>query len=63
MGITVSRWRPFFSVASVTALINSMVAGALLGIALDAFSRRSIALIGRHRDCPHRPRRPLPARL
>jgi len=45
MGITVSRWRPFFSVASVIALINSMVAGALLGIALDAFSRRSIALI------------------
>jgi hypothetical protein len=45
MGITVSRWRPFFSVASVIALINSMVAGALLGVALDAFSRRSIALI------------------
>ena len=45
MGITDSRWRPFFSVASVIALINSMVAGALLGVALDAFSRRSIALI------------------
>jgi hypothetical protein len=45
MGITVSRWRPFFSVASVIALINSMVTGALLGVALDAFSRRSIALI------------------
>ena len=45
MGITASRWRPFFSVASVIALINSMVAGALFGVALDAFSRRSIALI------------------
>ena len=45
MGITASRWRPFFSVASVIALINSMVAGALLGVALDALSRRSIALI------------------
>ena len=45
MGLTVSRWRPFFSVASVIALINSMVAGALVGVALDAFSRRSIALI------------------
>jgi hypothetical protein len=45
MGMTASRWRPFFSVASVIALINSMVAGALLGVALDAFSRRSIALI------------------
>ena len=45
MGITASRWRPFFSVASVIALINSMVAGALVGVALDAFSRRSIALI------------------
>ena len=45
MGLTDSRWRPFFSVASVIALINSMVAGALLGVALDAFSRRSIALI------------------
>jgi uncharacterized membrane protein YfcA len=32
-------------VASVIALINSMVAGALVGVALDAFSRRSIALI------------------
>jgi hypothetical protein len=45
MGITASRWRPFFSVASVIALINSMAAGALVGVALDAFSRRSIALI------------------
>ena len=45
MGITASRWRPFFSVASVIALINSMVAGALVGVALDTFSRRSIALI------------------
>lgn len=45
MGLTASRWRPFFSVASVIALINSMVAGAFLGVALDAFSRRSIALI------------------
>ena len=45
MGIIDSRWRPFFSVASVIALINSMVAGALLGVGLDAFSGRSIALI------------------
>jgi hypothetical protein len=45
MGLTASPWRPFFSVASVIALINSMVAGALLGVALDAFSRRSVALI------------------
>jgi hypothetical protein len=45
MGITASRWRPFFSVASVIALINSMVACASLGVALDALSRRSIALI------------------
>ena len=45
MGIIDSGWRPFFSVASVIALINSMVAGALLGVALDAFSRRSIAVI------------------
>jgi hypothetical protein len=45
MGVTASRWRPFFSVASVTALINSMVAGALVGVAFDAFSRRLIALV------------------
>ena len=45
MGIIASPWRPFFSVASVIGLINSMVAGALAGVALDAFSPRSIALI------------------
>jgi hypothetical protein len=45
MGMTASRWRPFFSVASVIALINSMVAGALTGVILDAFARRPTALI------------------
>jgi hypothetical protein len=43
MGITSSPWRPFFSVASVIALINSMVAGALTGIALDTFAPRLVA--------------------
>jgi hypothetical protein len=45
MGITPSPWRPFFSVASVIALINGMVAGALAGVILDAFARRPTALI------------------
>ena len=45
MGLSPSRWRPFFSVASVIALINSMVAGALAGITLDILAPRTIALI------------------
>lgn len=45
MGISLSPWRPFFSVASVIAVINSMVAGAFIGVALDAFSSPAIALI------------------
>jgi hypothetical protein len=45
MGLTPSPWRPFFSVASVIAVINSMVAGALAGITLDVFVPRTIALI------------------
>ena len=45
MGLSPSPWRPFFSIASVIALINSMVAGALVGIALDVFVPRTIALI------------------
>ena len=45
MGLSPSPWRPFFSIASVIALINSMVAGALAGIALDVFAPRAIALI------------------
>jgi len=45
MGLAPSRWRPFFSVASVIALINSMVAGALTGVILDAFTGRPAALI------------------
>lgn len=45
MGIVASPWRPFFSVASVVAVINSMVAGALVGIGLDAFASRPIVLI------------------
>ena len=40
-----SPWRPFFSIASVIALINSMVAGALAGVTLDVFVPRTIALI------------------
>jgi hypothetical protein len=43
MGITPSPWRPFFSVASVIGLINSMVAGALVGVAMDAFAPRLVA--------------------
>ena len=45
MGLSPSRWRPFFSAASVIALINSMVAGALAGITLDVFAARTIALV------------------
>ncbi len=45
MGLTPSPWRPFFSVAGVIGLINSMVAGALSGIALDALAPRPISLI------------------
>ena len=45
MGITPSPWRPFFSVASVIGLINSMVAGALAGIAVDTIAPRLVASI------------------
>ena len=45
MGLSPSPWRPFFSIASVVALINSMVAGALAGITLDIVAPRAIALI------------------
>ena len=45
MGLSPSPWRPFFSIASVIALINSMVVGALAGIALDIFAPRAAALI------------------
>ena len=45
MGIVASPWRPFFSVAGVIGLINSMVSGALAGVALDALAPRPIALI------------------
>jgi hypothetical protein len=45
MGLSPSLWRPFFSIASVIALINSMVTGALAGITLDVFAPRTIALI------------------
>lgn len=45
MGIIASPWRPFFSVASVIAVINSMVASALVGVSLDALVPRPIALI------------------
>ena len=63
MGLSPSPWRPFFSIASVIALINSMVAGALAGIALDVFAPRAIALIAggsARRSCSDRP---LSARL
>jgi hypothetical protein len=45
MGLSPSPWRPFFSIASVIALINSMVVGALAGILFDVFAPRAIALI------------------
>jgi hypothetical protein len=44
MGIAPSLWRPFVSVASVVAVINSLVVGALAGVALDAIVPRSIAI-------------------
>ena len=44
MGIQPSPWRPFLSVASVVAVINSLVAGALVGVALDALIPRAIAV-------------------
>lgn len=45
MGLASSAWRPFFSVAAVLALINSMVVGALAGIALDALVSRGLAVV------------------
>jgi hypothetical protein len=45
MGLSLSPWRPFFSVASVIAVINSMVAGALVAITVDAFASRTVALV------------------
>ena len=45
MGLSPSPWRPFFSIASVVALINSMVVGALAGIVLDVVAPRAISLI------------------
>ena len=45
MGLSPSPWRPFFSIARVIALINSMVAGALAGITLDLLAPRTIALV------------------
>lgn len=45
MGLASSAWRPFFSVAAVLALINSMVVGALAGIGLDALVSRGLAVV------------------
>jgi hypothetical protein len=45
MGLAYSRWRPFISIGAVIALINSMVTGALTGIALDAVVAREISLV------------------
>ena len=45
MGLSPSPWRPFVSVASVIAVINSMVAGALAGITLDVFVSRTVAVL------------------
>ena len=45
MGLTSSRWRPFFSIGAVLALINSMVAGAFAWVAVDAIASRGIALV------------------
>ena len=45
MGLTYSRLRPFISIAAVTAAVNSMVTGALVGIALDAVASRRISLV------------------
>jgi hypothetical protein len=44
MGIAPSAWRPLFSVASVIALINSMVVGALAGIVVEAIATRPVAV-------------------
>lgn len=45
MGLTSSRWRPFFSIGAVLALINSMVTGALAGVVVDVFTSRELALV------------------
>jgi hypothetical protein len=45
MGLASSRWRPFFSIGAVLALINSMVVGALAGVAVDALASREVALL------------------
>jgi hypothetical protein len=45
MGLTSSRWRPFFSVGAVLALINSMVASALAGVVVDAIASREVAVV------------------
>lgn len=45
MGLASSRWRPFVSIGAVLALINSMVVGALAGVAIDAVASREIAVI------------------
>ena len=45
MGLASSRWRPFFSIGAVLALINSMVAAALAGVAVDALASREVALL------------------
>lgn len=45
MGIAITPWRPFVSVASVVAVVNSMVGGALAGVAFDAFAPRPIAVV------------------
>jgi hypothetical protein len=44
MGLTPSRWRPFFSIGAVLAMINSMVLGAFVGVAIDGVASRGIAL-------------------
>jgi hypothetical protein len=46
MGLSPSPWRPFLSIASVIAVINSMVAGTLAGMVLDVVAPRAIALFG-----------------
>jgi hypothetical protein len=45
MGLASSRWRPFFSVGAVLAVVNSMVVGALAGVAVDALASRELALL------------------
>ena len=44
IGARQSPWRPLLSVASVIALINSMVAGTLAGVTADAVASRSVAV-------------------